>query len=507
MSTIKATYKECLLRMREVSALSSVAGLLSWDQETMMPQGAAAVRAEQSAAIAGVVHEKFVDPQMGDMLRKLQANADKLTFSERVVVRERLRDYEKSIKLPPSLVREMARVASQAQSVWIQARAASDFKKFAPWLKKTVDLKRQQAEAYGYEDHPYDALLDDYEPRMTIKELDPVIDNLRGGLVPIIDKILHAETTLDNSLLKRLYPQVGQEAVGRELMRAMRMSASTSRLDRSAHPFCAGIASPTDVRITARYNERYLPQALYGIIHESGHALYEQGLEEKHIGTPLAEAVSLGIHESQSRLWENIIGRSRNFVAFLFSLLKKHFPQALSDVTEDDFYKAINRVTPTFIRVEADEVTYNMHIVLRYEIEKALLTGDMQVKDLPGIWNDGMEDYLEIRPDNDAQGVLQDTHWASGLVGYFPTYLLGNLYAAQFWYMLSKNVSDVDRRIARGEFQSILDWLRKHIHRHGRAYSSSELVNRVTGKPLSATYFLDYLKAKYSELYNIQHWD
>ncbi|MFH1830977.1 MAG: carboxypeptidase M32 [Pseudomonadota bacterium] len=503
---MKKTYKECLRRFKDITAISAAAGLASWDQETTMPSKAVGARAEQIAALAHVIHEKLVDPKLGRMLRALKRNKASLSADKRVCVREWLRDYEKATKLPADLVRELARVTALAQHAWIKAREQSNFKIFAPWLKKVVALKRKEAKALGYKHVPYDALLDNYEPDMTVAELDPIIKGLSQGLVPIVAAIKNSKKTPNtNFLTRRRYEEEGQELICCEVSKAIGVDANASRLDRSVHPFCCGLA-PTDVRITTRYDERWLPQALYGVMHESGHALYEQGLDEMKYGTPLCESVSLGIHESQSRMWENFIGRGKPFVSYIFPRLKKLFPDQLCGVTRDDFYRAINRVSATPIRVEADEVTYNMHIVLRYELEKSLINGDIQVKDLPSLWNKNMKRLLGIVPKNDAEGVLQDTHWAQGMIGYFPTYSLGNLYAAQLWHTLRKNLKGVDAKIAKGDFSSILSWLHKNVHRHGRRYHPSQLIKRATGKALDPEYFLNYLREKYGEIYGIKRW-
>jgi carboxypeptidase Taq len=489
--------------MKDTSALSSISGLLAWDQETKMPPRGVTARAEQSAMIASVIHERAVDPKFGDLLRKLSDNAGRLTPSQRANVRERLRDYEKSIKLPPKLVRELARICSLSEHAWIDAKKTADFKKFSPWLKKLVDLKRQEAKAYGYADIPYDALLDDYEPAMTAAQLDPLVNDVRKGLVPIVQAITDSGIKIKRAGLKGRYPREPQKELCLHIMKLMGVDLGGSRLDVSAHPFCVGISPPFDVRITIKYDDIYLPNTISHVIHESGHALYEQGLPERHHGTPLGEAVSLGIHESQSRLWEIVIGGSRPFVSFLFPLLKKRFPSALKGMRAEQYYRAINRTEHGPVRIEADEVTYNLHIVVRYELEKALLAGDIEVKDLPGLWNEKYKKYLGVTPKNDAEGVLQDTHWPSGLFGYFPTYLLGNLYADQFWHKLKGDIRGTTSMIERGNFKSILSWLREKIHRHGRRYTSAQLVKRATGRNLSAAYFLERLKRKYGEIYRI----
>lgn len=489
--------------MKEISALAQAAGLVGWDQETMMPEKGTEARAEQEAALSGVIHEKIIDPKLGEMLRKLASESATLTEDERVCVREWLRDHEKSAKLPADLVRELSRVASLSYNAWVKARKESDFELYAPWLEKTLELKRRQADAVGYKNIPYDALLDDYEPYMTAEELDPIVNEARKKLVPIVQAICDSKVKIDGGVLTRRYPEAKQEELGRELLVALGLDMKAARLDRSVHPFCAGIA-PGDVRITTRYDEKFLPESLYGVIHECGHALYDQGLDVKHLNTPLSEPVSLGIHESQSRLWEKIIGQSREFVSFVYPKLKKRFASQLKGFGPEKFYLAINRVEPSLIRTEADEVTYNLHVALRYELEKALIAGEIKVNDLPGIWNDKMEEYLGVRPSNDAEGVLQDIHWPHGSFGYFPTYLLGNIYAAQQWATICKKISGVKSKIARGDFAPILKWLNENIHRHGRRYTPVELIRVATGESPDAKYFIGYLKSKYGEIYKIR---
>ncbi len=495
-------YEELAARMRETMMLASAAGVLAWDQETKMPERASGMRAEQMATLSGIIHDKLIDPQNDKLLAALERTRKGLTPSQRICVREWRHDYDRSTKLPRDLIEELARTSTLAQSAWIKARAADDFSLFAPWLKKTFALKRRQAEAVGYSGHPYDALLDDYEPGMTVAALDPVIANLREGLVPIVERIRRSKTRVDASCLTRRYPEDEQEALCTEVAQALGVDFTASRLDRSAHPFMIGIA-PTDVRITTRFNERFLPQALFGVIHESGHALYEQGLPEKAFGTPLGEAVSTSMHESQSRFWENMVGRTRPFAGWLLPKLRRHFPQSLKGVSADAFYRALSRVRATPIRVEADEVTYNLHICLRYEIEKELVADTIRVSDLPRIWNERMQAMVGVRPKNDAQGVLQDIHWAHGMIGYFPTYLLGNLYSAQLRHTIRRTIPEMDALVAKGEFAPILQWLRTKIHRHARRFPAAELIRRATGKPLDARFFLEYVKEKYGPIYKI----
>jgi carboxypeptidase Taq len=491
--------------MREITALSAAAGLASWDQMTMMPPRATDVRALLMSAISGVVHDKALDPDLGIWLKELAANPVGLTAAEQACVREWLRDHELSIKLPPDLVRELARVTTLSHKAWDKARHTSDFSLFAPWLEKIVRLKRRGAECLGYAQVPYDALLDIFEPGTTVATLDPIMQSVREGLVPIVAAIVDARHQLDERPLRHRFPEAAQEALCREVMAKAGLDPEASRLDRSAHPFCLGLA-PTDARITARYSETSLPQALYSVIHEMGHALYEQGLPEKDYGSPMCEAVSFGMHESQSRLWENFIGRSEPFARFLLPRLRKHFPPQMRGVNTGKLYRALNSVHRSAIRVEADEVTYNLHVVLRYELEKSLINGDTRVRDLPHLWNEAMQKLLGLKPKNDAEGVLQDTHWAQGMIGYFPTYALGNLYAAQLWQALQKKIPGIETKIARGDFKPILAWLRQNIHRHGRRYKPLELLKRATGHPLDARHFLEYLKVKFGKLYGIKEW-
>lgn len=495
-------YKACAQRMKEIHALAQVAGVIGWDQETMMPEKGIEARAEQEAVLSGVIHEKFISPELGDMLKKLNDCTD-LSEDEKICVREWIRDYEKSVKLPSDLVKELSRVASLSQHAWIKAKKESDYKAFAPWLKRTVDLKRRQADAVGYKDVPYDALIDDYEPHMTVSLLDPIVDEVKKDLVPIVQSIESSPVKIDKQFLRRSYPEAAQESLNKRVMEWLGLDMNACRLDRSAHPFCSGIA-PTDVRITTRYGEHGFPEPLFGVIHESGHALYEQGMDLKYEGTPLSEAVSLGIHESQSRFFENIIGRGRSFTKFLLPKLKKTFSKQLAGIGEEKFYCAINEVKPSLIRVEADEVTYNLHVILRYELEKALMSRDVTIEDLPDAWNEKMEKYLGVRPLNDAQGVLQDTHWPQGLFGYFPTYMLGNIYAAQFWFKLKKDIRQVESFISKGELTPVLKWLRANVHSQGRRYTALELVERATGEPPTSRYLIEYLKEKFGKIYKIK---
>jgi carboxypeptidase Taq len=486
--------------IKDVYTATSIEGLLDWDQETYMPPKAAETRATQMGFIAGVGHERLTDKKFARLLEKAEQeqNGDP---AEATNIREMRRVYERKAKLPTKLVQAIAHAIALAKDAWVQARKDADFPHFAPHLEKMLDLKRQVAEKIGYQNEPYDALLDECEPGARCVEVQQVFDAVKAELVPLVQAIASAPRQPNTSLLERACPQPRQEAFGRRVAEAMGYDFQAGRLDVTAHPFCTGL-SPLDVRITTRYDEHYLPTSLFGIVHEVGHALYEQGLDPAHAFTPAGMAVSLGIHESQSRLWENFVGRSRPFWVHYFPGLQAEFP-ALADAGLDDWLFAINTVRPSCIRVEADEVTYGLHIMLRFDLERRMLNGQLQVRDIPAAWNDGMQRLLGITPPDDAQGCLQDIHWAAGYVGYFPTYALGNLYAAQFLEAAERALPELDAQLARGELRPLREWLRTHIHRHGQRYRAGELVQIVTGQPLTPAAYLNYLNRKFKPLYGI----
>ncbi len=494
------TYQKLIERVKEVQIATSLEGLLDWDQETCMPAKATETRAAQMAFAAGVGHERLIDKKFGRLLEQAEQEVD----SDPVIatnVREVRRVYDRKIKLPTKLVQEIASATALAKEAWVKARTDANFPHFAPHLEKLLDLKRQVAEQVGYTTEPFDALMDEFEPGARAAEVQKVFDAVKAELVPLVQAIKTAPRQPDTSLLERECPQPKQEQFGRWVAQQMGYDFQAGRLDISAHPFCTGL-SPRDVRITTRYDEHYLPMSLFGIMHEAGHALYEQGLDPAHAFTPAGQSVSLGVHESQSRLWENFVGRSRPFWQHYLAPLKAAFP-ALADVALDDWYFAINTVRPSFIRVEADEVTYGLHIMLRFDLERRMVAGKIKVSDVPAAWNDAMQRLLGITPKSDADGCLQDIHWSLGIFGYFPTYALGNLYAAQFFEAAHQALPDLDERLARGELQPLRDWLREKIHRHGQRYRAGELVQVVTGQPLSPTAFINYLNRKFRPLYGV----
>ena len=496
-------YTQLVERLKEISDIGHISSLLGWDQQTYMPPGGHHDRSRQISLLSGLAHEKQIDPRLGELLDEC-ARDDGLDDAGKALVREAAHDRNLAVKVPTDLVRTISRTAAEAHAVWAKARAENSFATFAPLLQKLVDLKRQEAEHLGYpaDGVPYDALLDQFEPGATVKKLTPVIEATRDIVVPAVRALTSASVTPDISLLQRGYAAAGQEAFGRIAMEAMGYDTDRGRLDVSVHPFTTSFGSG-DVRITTRYEEDWLPGSVFGTIHEAGHALYEQGLPPEHYGTPLGEARSLGIHESQSRFWENYIGRSLPFWQRFYPDMQRIFPEILGSVPLEEFHLAVNAVRPSLIRVEADEVTYNLHIVVRYEIEQALFDGSVAVADLPGLWNDKMEAYLGIRPDTDAEGILQDIHWSFGGFGYFPTYLLGNLYAAQWMHTLRGAMPDLDAKIAAGDLLPIREWLRNNIHIHGRRYTTDELAVRVSGETLNPRYFDTYLRERFGALYQV----
>ncbi|HLJ55139.1 MAG TPA: carboxypeptidase M32 [Chthonomonadaceae bacterium] len=489
-------------RMAQIKRLSEVAGLLGWDQQTYMPPGAAVGRGEQSAVLYRLIHDMLVGPETEALLsgaERATAGEDPESDAVRMVAAAR-RDFDRETKVPSDLVAEMSRHRAISHSVWVQARKASDFTAFAPALEKMMELTRRRAECLGYTEHIYDALLDVYEPGMKQADVARTFAELRPALVELTHAIGESSAPVDAALLHRTYPVDVQRTLTLSLAAEFGFDLRRGRQDEAAHPFCSGF-NRDDVRITTRFDPDYLGQALYATLHETGHGLYEQGYPPQYDGTPLGAGCSLGIHESQSRLWENLVGRSRAYCEHVFPKLQAAFPEPLAGESAERLYRAVNAVRPSFIRVEADEVTYNLHIMLRFELECALLTGELAVKDLPDAWNAKMEAYFGLTPPSDAEGVLQDVHWSEGLVGYFPTYSIGNLVSGQLWNAIRKAVPDIEEQVRRGAFAELLEWLRANIHRQGRRYLPGELVQRATGEPLTSRYYVEYLRTKFGEIY------
>lgn len=500
----RPTFDKLCAHARETALLQSVAELLGWDERTKMPPAAGSYRAEQITYLSSLTHRRHTDPQLGDWLDELAASdlASDPHSDAGATIRQMRREYEKLTKLPQTLVEELTRASVLGQQAWVEARKNDDFATFAPILERIVNLKRQQAEAIGYADCPYDALLDDFEPGETTKNVAGVLEGLRSELVPLVAAIAESSRRPNLDILKRSYPIGAQESFGKQAATAIGFEFNRGRLDVTHHPFCAGMG-PHDCRLTTRYDERFFPSGFFSILHEAGHGIYDQGLRSDQYGLPPGTYVSLGIHESQSRMWENMVGRSVAFWRHFFPLAQQAFPKALGDAQVEDFCFAVNDVRPSLIRVEADEVTYNLHIIIRFELEQALINDGLAIKDLPAAWNQKYRDYLDIEPPTDADGVLQDVHWSAALIGYFPTYALGNLYAAQFYAQAAKDVGPLDEQFERGEFASLLGWLREKIHRQGQCYSARELVETVTGQPLSHDWLIAYLREKYTSYYDL----
>ncbi len=502
--TPAAAYAELVRRSKELGVLNSCAAVLGWDQQTYMPTKGAGLRGEQMAFLAGLAHSKATDPKVGELLAAVEGSelVRDPESDAAANVRELRRGYDRSTKLPAALVEELARVTTAAQQAWQQARAANDFPAFRPHLEKVVALKRQEAQAVGYTDHPYNALLDEYEPGATVAEVRAVFAGLTRDLVPLIKAIRESGKTPDRSVLERDFPVERQKVFAEAAAAAFGFDFAAGRLDTTAHPFCSGVG-PGDCRLTTRYNPRFFPEAFFGVLHETGHGLYEQNLPAEHFGTPVGAACSLGIHESQSRLWENQVGRGRAFWGHFFPRLQQTFPAALAGVEFERFYFAVNEVKPSLIRVEADEATYNLHVALRFEIELGLVSGDLAVADLPGAWNERFKALLGLDVPDDARGCLQDIHWSFGGIGYFPTYTLGNLYAAQLMAAARRDLSGLDDDFRRGEFGRLKGWLGEKVHRHGGRYRAGELCRRATGVPLSAEPFVSHLNEKFGPLYGV----
>lgn len=495
-------YETLVKVLREIGTLGSIGALVGWDEQVMLQPGGTTFRADQSALLSRMIHERFTSKLVGDLIAACeQAN---LEGDAAVVVREARRDYDRATKLPASLVEELAKTTVLSQSAWVEARKKNDYSIFSPWLGKVLDLKRREAACIGSASgHPYDALLDPYEPGETAESLTAIFEQMKPPLVALIQRIATSGKQAPIDILQRRYPTAAQEKLSRGVAELVGFDVSSGRLDVSVHPFCTGIA-PGDTRITTRYDEHFFSDAFFGTLHETGHAMYEQGLpKQAHLGTALAEAASLGVHESQSRLWENLVGRGQAFWRFFMPKLREAFPDALRDVSDEQWLFAINDVRPSFIRVEADEATYNLHILLRFELEQAMIKGDLDVADIPAAWDAKFKAYFGLDVPNAAQGCLQDVHWSAGLIGYFPTYALGNMYAAQFFEQAQRDITDLDTQIARGEFKPLLEWLRTHIHQHGRRYRGRELVQRVTGKGLSPDALIRHLEVKARYYYGV----
>lgn len=495
----KKIYDAFLKKTREIFTLQSIGAVLHWDKETFMPKKGVEGRANQLQLLSGLNHDALTDPALGEAIEQLSLpeNWKNLSQTERVNVREMKRSREQTVKLPKKLSQEMSLTNTMATEAWIEARRQNRFQDVIPWLEKVVALQRQYARCMGFQ-NDYDALLDRYEPQMTADVLNPLFEKLRKALVPLVPWAQEKTALAKPVRFRKKFPILTQTTLEKCLLEKIGFDLDCGRLDISTHPFCISFSG--DVRITTRYQEENFCDSLMSVLHEAGHGLYEQGFLPEHRDTPMAEGASFGIHESQSRFWENIVGRSRFFWRYFTPIAKKHFPGILEGISAEDLFHQVNQVRPSFIRVNADELTYNLHILLRFEIEQEMVNSGLKIADLPEIWNARMKNYLGIIPPEDRLGVLQDVHWYSGSIGYFATYTLGNLYAAQWCRQMQKEIPDMEEQIERGEFLNILGWLRKNIHSKGQFHPAGELCGAVTKEPLNEGHFLNYLKRKYETI-------
>ncbi len=486
-------------RLAEIADLSAAGGLLGWDQQTMMPERAAAQRAEQLGTLGKIVHERFTDAAIG---RLLDDAAPEPGSVDADLVRVTRRDWEKARRVPSELAAELARAGALGHAAWVDARERSDYAAFLPALRRNVELKLRYVACFEGFDDPYDVLLDDYEEGMTSAEVDALFAELRAALVPLIAAIGARGDAVDDGCLHGDFPVARQRELVGGVLRQLGWTEEGWRLDDAAHPFATSFG-PSDVRLTTRYDPAYVGTALYGAIHEFGHGLYESQVDAALARGPLGEGVSLGVHESQSRMWENVVGRGRPFAGWLHGRLASAFPERLGDVDAEGFYRAVNRVQPSLIRVEADEATYGLHIILRFELERAMISGSVALEELPEAWNARMKEYLGVEVPDDAHGVLQDVHWSGGDIGYFATYALGNLIAAQLWERAQADLPGLDASLAAGDGAPLRGWLREHVHRFGRRLPPRELVQRATGTPIRVEPFVAYLRGKLGAVYGV----
>ena len=495
-------YEALMVQMRELDVIGQISGLLGWDQEVMMPPKAAAMRAEQLAWLSKEGHTRMTAPEVGELISAAESevNGSEVEQGNIRIIRD---SYDKATKKPTEFVEEKARHTSKSIVSWTEAREKNDFSIFRDDLAKMIDMSRQLAGYLGYEDNPYDALLDLYESGLCVAKLDPLFQGLRDSSVPLIKAVSELENKPDCSWVhKHPWPKASQEAFSQAISEAIGFDFQAGRRDESTHPFCGG-SNPDDVRWTTRYDEKEPFGAIYGTMHETGHALYEQGRPRDLDFQPAGEANGLGVHESQSRLWENQVGRSLAFCQWSFPMWQEYFPANFEGVTPEMLWQAANQVEASLIRVEADEATYNLHVMIRYEIEKKLINGELEVDDLPDAWDDMYEEFLGVRSPTRTEGVLQDIHWSFGAFGYFPTYTLGNLYSAQLLQAAEKDIGSIDEQVRRGDFTPLLDWMRTHVHARGSILEPSDHIEEATGEQPKPDAFVAYLADKINALYGV----
>ncbi len=494
-------YEELKTRLGEIVDLMGAASVLGWDHRTQMPRNGAVARSEQMGTLTKLMHTMFASPEMGKLIDEAAPWAEEQGYDslEASLVRVVRHDYEKLVRVPPELSAEMSRTAAIAEPVWQEAREASDWSMFQPYLEKVIELRRQYVDCFEPADEDYDILLDDYEPGMKTAEVRAVFDELKAGLVPLIAEVAERADAVDDSFLTGDFPIDAQKHVEGKILADFGFTADSWRLDETVHPF-ATRSGMDDIRLTTKHHEDNM-HSIFSSMHEFGHGIYEYGGDRAFARTTLARGASLGFHESQSRMWENLVGRSRPFWQHYFPLVQEAFPAQMNGLDAEGFYRGVNRVKPSLIRIDADEATYNLHIILRFELEQEMITGRLSAADVPGAWDAKMMEYLGVEVPDVADGALQDTHWAGGAIGYFSTYALGNVVSAQLWQRISDEIPDVYEQIGRGEFSQLREWLREHVHQHGRKYMPQELLQRVVGSKMDPKPLLAYLRGKLGEIY------
>ncbi|WP_224270234.1 carboxypeptidase M32 [Haloprofundus salinisoli] len=492
-------YGELVQKVKRISNVQNAAGVLGWDQQVMMPDEGTPARSQQLSTLSAISHELLVEDGIGELLEELEG--EELSDEQAAVVREVRREFERAARVPTELVQEISETSSEALPAWKEAKAEDDFSKFAPLLERHVELKREYAEHIDPDKDPYEVLFAEFEPYLPLEQAEEILDEVRETLVPIIEEIRESETDLATDAFAGTFDEDEQMELSRATLDTLGYPWERGRIDIAPHPFSTG--TTFDARVTTRFDESDPLGAVFSTIHEFGHATYTHGLPDEQYGTPLGQPRDLSVHESQSRLWENHVGRSKAFWERFLPTFKDHFPQS-EDVTVEEAYEAANQVFENnLIRVEADELTYHMHIIVRFEIERLLISGEIEVDEVPEVWNDKYEEYLGVRPDTDSEGCLQDIHWSHGNFGYFPTYSLGSVMAAQLFATAEETIDDLEGQIRDGEFDDLHEWLTENVHSHGQRYETNDLVVEATGENFVADYFLDYVTKKYGELYDL----
>jgi len=496
---VKERFDELLRRLGAIHDVEKAAAVLSWDEETKMPPSGAEARAEQRATLNRIAHELQVSPELGDLLEELRPFGEEHDYDsfEASLIRVAHRDYEKAVRVPPDLRAELTRAGSLGYQAWLRAREQEDYGIMLPHLERNLELRRRYVACFEAEGDQYDVVLDDYEPGMRTSEVVAIFDQLKAALLPMMRAVAEADP-IDDSCLRGRFPRGAQRRFGLSVLERWGMDRAAWRLDKTVHPFATSFA-PTDIRLTTNFHE----DSLHGILsclHEFGHGIYERQVDPAYTRTPLAQGVSSAFHESQSRMWENLVGRSLSTWRFFYPSLQEEFPEQFADVPVETFHRALNKVQPSYRRVDADEVTYCLHIILRFELERAMLAGELSLRDLPDAFDAKMREYLGLQPPDVVVGVLQDVHWSDMSMGYFPTYALGNVVSVQLWERASADLGDLDEQFERGEFDPLRDWLRENVHRHGRAFTPQELLQRAAGSSMDPAPYLRYLERKLGDL-------